>query len=33
LIEEAPVQEAGFDHTVHLAYCVAAGSARAPGLP
>jgi 2-methylcitrate dehydratase len=32
LIEEAPVQEAGFDHTVQLAYGVAAGVARALGL-
>jgi 2-methylcitrate dehydratase len=32
LIEEAPVQEAGFDHTVQLAYGVAAGAARALGL-
>jgi 2-methylcitrate dehydratase len=32
LIEEAPVQEAGFDHTVQLAYGVAAGSARSLGL-
>src|SRR5207253_6404263 len=29
LIEEAPVQEAGFDHTVQLAYGVAAGAGRA----
>ncbi|HEV7447053.1 MAG TPA: MmgE/PrpD family protein [Steroidobacteraceae bacterium] len=32
LIEEAPVQEAGFDHTVQLAYGVAAGASRALGL-
>jgi 2-methylcitrate dehydratase len=32
LIEEAPVQEAGFDHTVQLAYAVAAGASRAMGL-
>jgi 2-methylcitrate dehydratase len=29
LIEEAPVQELGFDHTVQLAYGVAAGAAKA----
>ena len=32
LLEAAPVQEAGFDHTVQLAYAVAAGTARALGL-
>jgi 2-methylcitrate dehydratase len=32
LIQEAPVQEAGFDHTVQLAYAVAAGGAKALGL-
>jgi 2-methylcitrate dehydratase len=32
LLEEAPVQEAGFDHTVQLAYAVAAGTSRALGL-
>lgn len=32
LIEEAPVQEAGFDHTVQLAYGVAAGASKALGL-
>jgi 2-methylcitrate dehydratase len=32
LVWEAPVQEAGFDHTVQLAYGVAAGNSRALGL-
>lgn len=32
LLEEAPVQESGFDHTVQLAYAVAAGTSRALGL-
>jgi len=32
LVHDAPVQEAGFDHTVQLAYGVAAGSAKALGL-
>jgi 2-methylcitrate dehydratase len=32
LIEQAPVQEAGFDHTVQLAYGVAASVSKALGL-
>jgi 2-methylcitrate dehydratase len=32
LVHDAPVQEAGFDHTVQLAYGVAAGTAKALGL-
>jgi 2-methylcitrate dehydratase len=32
LVWDAPVQEAGFDHTVQLAYGVAAGTAKALGL-
>ena len=32
LVQVAPVQEAGFDHTVQLAYGVAAGASKALGL-
>ena len=32
LLDEAPVQEHGFDHTVQLAYAMAAGAARALGM-
>lgn len=32
MLWEAPVQERGFDHTVQLAYGVAAGTSRALGL-
>jgi 2-methylcitrate dehydratase len=32
LIDESPVQEHGFDHTVQLAYAIAAGTSRALGL-
>ena len=32
LVHDAPVQEAGFDHTVQLAYGVAAGASKALGL-
>lgn len=33
LLEEAPVQSRGFDHTVQAAYSVAAGVSKALGLP
>jgi 2-methylcitrate dehydratase len=32
LLDEAPVQEHGFDHTVQLTYAMAAGAARALGM-